>query len=323
MRMRDAFGVLAVFVAVVSLLTAVHAAKISPSPQFFAYLHAKRPALIAFNPSAYQPGQAGTQITPLAEIRADLKALRPAFDGLVLYAYDPSITPAVVEAAADENYRTIVLGIWDPRSSVEIDGVARLIRRHGGSIAFAVCIGNEGINDNRYEIEDLRAAADRLRSLLPTDLVAPVTTSEPWSDYGWPALRSFGDFLAPNIHPVIDRPALPAARAARWARERAEAVARETGRPVLVKETGWPNGGAPGFAPDGQAIFWRAWLENGALERLENPAVWVSYAVAFEAFDAPWKALALASDVEGHWGLLDLGRRPYPAFEVWRNPAER
>ncbi len=321
MRMRVAFGVLA-------LLSAMTGSLAAPLPNetaapFIAYLHGPAPALVAFNPSAYDPGQAEARVTPLAEIRADLRALRPVFDGLVLYAYEPSLTPSVVEAAVAEDFQAILLGIWNPRNPAEIDGAAALIRRHGAHIAFAVCIGNEGINDNRYAIEDVRAAADRLRSLLPPQSMVPVTTSEPWSDYGWPPLHTFGDFLAPNIHPVLDRPALPAAAAARWARQRAEALARTTGRPVLVKETGWPNGGAPGFTAEDQATFWRAWLETGRLVRLGEPPVWVSHAAAFEAFDAPWKAKALASAIEGRWGLLDRERRPYPALEVWRARAGR
>lgn len=321
MRMRVAFAVLALLSAVTRSLAAPLPNEAAPS--FIAYLHGPMPALVAFNPSAYDPGQAEARVTPLAEIRADLRALRPVFDGLVLYAYEPSLTPQLVEAAVAEDYRAIVLGIWNPRDPAEIDGTAALIRRHVARIAFAVCIGNEGINDNRYAIDDVRAAADRLRSLLPPDLVVPLTTSEPSGDYGWPPLRGFGDFLAPNIHPALDRPGLLPDAAARWARRRAEAVALTTGRPVLVKETGWPNGGTPGFTAEDQAAFWRAWLETGRLVHLGEPPTWVSYAAAFEAFDAPWKAKAMASAIEGRWGLLDHERRPHPAFEVWTERAGR
>ncbi len=294
-----------------------------PAPGFAAYLATTDAALIAFNPSAYDPRQPAARLTPLAEVVKDLAALRPAFDGLVLYAYEPHLTEAVVGAAADLGFRAVLLGVWDPRSSREIEGVAAIVRRFGDRLALAVAIGNEGINDNRYTIDDLNAAAARLRGLLPDGAAVPVTTSEPWGDYGWPPLAQFGDFLSPNIHPALDRPALPPEAAAAWARGRAEAVARTLGRPVLVKETGWPHGGGQGggpvFTPEAQAAFWRAWLAAGRFLRLDGTPVWVSYAAAFEAFDAPWKAAQFASGIEGHWGLLALDRTPYPAFAAWRH----
>src|SRR5262249_40537442 len=45
---------------------------------------------------------------------------------------------------------------------------------------------------------------------------------------------------------------------------------------------------------------------------------WVSFAVAFEAYDLPWKAEESKLPVEKSGGLLSAKRQPYPAFEVWR-----
>jgi exo-beta-1,3-glucanase (GH17 family) len=86
---------------------------------------------------------------------------------------------------------------------------------------------------------------------------------------------------------------------------------------VLVKETGIPNGGAPTFSPERQRAFWAAWLAAGRLATIDRPDVFASFAAAFEAFDAPWKAEQLRDPVEGHWGLMNIERRPYPAFAVW------
>ena len=96
---------------------------------------------------------------PADELRADLTALRPAFDGLVLYGFDATLTPGIVEQAATLGYRAVLLGIWDPKSEAEVAGVADLVRRYRDRLALAVCIGNEGINDNRYTIEDLERRA--------------------------------------------------------------------------------------------------------------------------------------------------------------------
>jgi exo-beta-1,3-glucanase (GH17 family) len=100
-------------------------------------------------------------------------------------------------------------------------------------------------------------------------------------------------------------------------RERAAAIARAAGKPVLVKETGLPNGGAALQSPARQYAFWDAYLAAGRVLWIKPGEVWVSFAAAFEAFDAPWKAEQLANPIEGHWGLLSAERKPYPAFAAW------
>jgi exo-beta-1,3-glucanase (GH17 family) len=301
---------------------------------FLAYLRRDEPpaALIAYNPSRYDPRQpvpAGGY--PDDEILADLTALRPGFDGLVLYAFTPGLTDRVVAAALDLGYRALLLGIWDPRSPVETAGVADLVRRFHHRLALAVAIGNEGLNDARYTLDDVARAAAALTAMLPAGVRVPVTTSEPAGDYGWPPLQRFGDFLAPNIHPALDRGDLGPAAAAAWVRGKAQAIACAAGRPVLVKETGVPNGGSDRFSPAGQAAFWGALVAPeaapGAQRRVrQEPCpppwtatahTWVSVAAAFEAFDAPWKAVQMQSPIEGHWGFLAWDRTPYPAFAVF------
>jgi exo-beta-1,3-glucanase (GH17 family) len=272
---------------------------------------------VAFNPSGFDPGASAPGAYPADALRADLAALRPAFDGLILYAFDDRITPAILDHAAVLEYRAALLGIWNPGSDAELAGTAELIRRFAGRLALAVCIGNEGINDNRYGIPDLVAASERLRALSGGIPPVPITTSEPAGDYGWPPLLGFGDFYAPNIHPAIDRDGLDAEAAVAWVHSRAEAIARVGARPVLVKETGLPHGGAAGQSPARQRAFWEAWLARGRFSRIGQPAIFVSHAAAFEAFDAPWKAAKLANHMEGQWGLMSIDRSPYPAFHVW------
>ncbi len=287
------------------------------------YLRSDRAALVAFNPSRYDPRLPPAGAYAVDEVRADLLALRPAFDGLVLYGFDVGLTPGIIEQAANLGYRAMLLGIWDPKSEAEVAGVADLVRRYGDRLALAVCIGNEGINDNRYTIEDVERARDRLRALSGTNVATPVTTSEPAGDYGWPPLRGFGEFLAPNIHPAIDRDALSPESAVAWVRGRAEAIASLSGKPVLVKETGLPNGGGPPHSPERQRAFWVEWLARGRLMPTSAPGSFVSLAGAFEAFDAPWKAVKLESPVEAHWGLMTAERQPYPAFGAWAETAAR
>ena len=287
-------------------------------PSFLAFLQAPDPALIAYVPAGFDPRTPAGGAWPAERIRADLAALRPALDGLVLYDFRPDLTPIILEQAVALDYRAVLLGIWDPRSDAEIAGTAALVARWRERLALAVVIGNEGINDNRYGIADLARARDRLRALTGLDGTAlPLSTSEPSGDYGWPPLLAFGDFLAPNIHPGIDQANLAPQAAVAWVHRRAEAIARAAGRPVLVKETGLPNGGREGFSPERQAAFWTAWLAAGRLQPIDPPRLFVSFAAAFEAFDAPWKSEELRDPMEGRWGLMSIERRPYPAFAAW------
>jgi exo-beta-1,3-glucanase (GH17 family) len=285
---------------------------------FFTYIEtvAVAPALVAFNPTQYDPRPGATRTIPsLASVQADLAALRPAFDGLILYAYDPEVTPTIVAESARQGFRAVLLGIWEPTSATELTGTVALIQQYYGTLALAVCIGNEGLTFTRYTLRDLQTAADRLKASLGPDVPVPFTTSEPFDQYDQTALQQFGDFLAPNIHTVFTQPAQAAAAAAAWVRERAHALATSTGRRVLVKETGMPHGGAPQFTPATQQAFWAAYVKGERVVRI--PGGWVAYNAAFEAVDLPWKAALTHIPLEEAWGLLSTERQPYPAFFVW------
>jgi exo-beta-1,3-glucanase (GH17 family) len=289
---------------------------------FFRYLTSPAPGrLVTYTPSQLDPRQEVNQRRlATSSIRADLEALRPVFDGLILYGYHEACTPRILAVARALRFRAVLLGVWDPKSVAELDGVAEAARLHEKDFALGVLVGNEGVTFKRYEPEDLTIAAARLRRKLPPNV--PLATSEPLVGYKTAAIREFGDFLCPNIHPVFDRPALGAKEAAAWAREQALRLAREARKPVLLKETGFPHGGKEPYSPQTQKEFWAAYLEPGIVSRLKEPAgIWVFHGVAFEAFDLPWKSEASGLPLEKAWGLFSTDRKPYPAAEVWRDRA--
>ena len=186
-------------------------------------------------------------------------------------------------------------------------------------------IGNEGLYFKRYEPDDIRLAAARIALRLPD---VPLTTTEPSVSYRPEQphaafCRSFGDFLAPNIHPVFDRGDLEAAAAARWTREYALRLQRETKLPLVLKETGFPRAGQPKYTPASQRIFWDTLLETGSVVGGNDADSRVFLNVAFEAFDLPWKSEASGLEFERSWGLLTADRAVTPAFEFWRQRAER
>src|SRR5439155_25331174 len=188
-------------------------------------------------------------------LRAVLAAQRPAVDWHIINGNDHDMTPPILAEAKRQRLRAVMLGIWDPRSAAEIAGVAELVRQYHADLALAVCVGNEGIMFRRYTFADLDAAATRLHKQLEKVRV-PLSTSEPAVEYAQERVRRFGDFCAPNVHPVFDKKELTdPAGAASWARDRALAIAETARRPVLVKETGFASAGAKHFSPAAQAAF--------------------------------------------------------------------
>lgn len=285
---------------------------------FYAYLTGKpEPKMICYTPLELDPRQEANHLRlKTSSIRADLVALRPAFNGLILYGYQEASTPRIVALAKELKYKAILLGIWEIRSADEIDGVAALARQYKDDMALSVCVGNEGVTFKRYEPGDLAIAEARLRQRLPKGI--PITTSEPLEGYEKSKeVRAFGDYLAPNLHPVFHQSKLSIPDAAKWAREEAAKLGRQLKKPVLLKETGYAHGGRAKCTPENQTQFWQSYLKPGHVT-WQDGKTWHSYAAAFEAFDLPWKAQASGLPVEKHWGLFNVQRKPYPALEVWK-----
>ena len=298
----------------VVLLAGVSATASPPAkPAMLRYLSGPSASLIAFAPTNWDPRPA-TRRRPSAEsIRKDLEALRPAFNGLVTYGYDKDITPVVIREAVRQRYSAMLLGIWDVKSRTEREGIVRLAKQYWNKLAIGIVVGNEGITFRRYTSKDVETAAALLKKSLG-DLPVPLTTSEPYSAYSRKFLQDFGDFLAPNIHPVFDRPDLKdPVKAVAWVKERAAALSRRAGKPLLVKETGFPHAHQH-FSKDLQARFWRAYLSHRRILPL-NGGLWVSCTCAFEAFDQPFKAQSTGIEFEDDWGLLSSTRSVHPAYD--------
>ncbi|MDO6461290.1 hypothetical protein Q4485_11325 [Granulosicoccaceae sp. 1_MG-2023] len=303
-----------------SLLVALTRQVAADTARFDDYLSRDDSRMVAYNPSALDPrAELNHEQLSSTDLQADLNSLRPAFNGLVLYAWHPMVTPRLLWLADQLGYEAVLLGIWQPRSAAELDGVIALVRRYQDRMALGIVVGNEGINFGRYEYTDLQFAADYLRAALGDSV--PLTTSEPLVGYRDQRVRDFGDFLAPNIHPAIDREDLPPAAAAQWAKDQALSLARDSGKTVLLKETGLPRGGKAIYNPEAQAAFWQAYTDSGLSETAgDGLAV---FKVAFEAFDLPWKAAASGLPIEAWWGLLDPQRQTTPAFAVWQQSAAK
>ncbi len=272
------------------------------------YLADPTSLMMAYTPSRLDPRDpANHDRLKTVDIAQDLQVLRPQFDGLILYGYHEADTPRIVDQAQQQGFRAVLLGIWNPRSAAELDGVIALARQYQDTLAIGILVGNEGLHFGRYEVSDVEFAARRIRAALGSHIL--LATSEPYARYEDKFVLEFGDFLAPNIHPVFDRPELTAIPASEWVHAQAIQLHQKTGKLVIVKETGFPHAGKPQFTPQAQQEFWQAYLRQPG-----TPGVF--HRVAFEAFDLPWKSEASGLEIEKSWGWFDTNRKPLPVFEA-------
>jgi len=327
MSVARVVGVLGVVLLAAAAAGPVRAQHTPPPPAFklFSVLtSAPEPSLVAYSLSTLDPGvPENHRALATSVMRQDLAALRGAFDGLVLYGYQEASTPRIVSVAHSLGYRVVVLGVWDPRSAAELDGVADLAVMYHQELAIGIVIGNEGLTFKRYEPEDLVIAAQRLRRKIPAEV--PLATTEPFEAYSDEFLRGFGDFSAPNIHPVFDRPALGPRRPRPGCGAQPRHWQHALTGPWL-SGVGLPHGGGEKFSPTKQAEFWSEYLRPGLLIRsAEDRKAWSYVGVAFEAIDLDWKARGAApeSSIERCWGLMSASREPYPAFRIWAEVHQR
>lgn len=278
------------------------------STRFRSYLATPSSRMVAYSPS----GEI-LQDPSHRELRTQLTRLREKFDGLSLYQCAPE-TPTLVAMAHELGYKAVLLTVWDPRSESELATASSIVRDQSGSMALAISLGNEGLMEKRYTFADLGAARAELLERSAGHDAVEITTTEPWWLYLKPEekkLREFGDFTSTNIHVVWDTDIADPAIAASWTHDRAKELGDAVGKPILLREAGFPGAGASPrttvhatFTRDLQAAFWRAWIAIP-----NQPAT-----VVFEGFDNPEKHW---NEFEGSWGLLNYSADAWPAWDAF------
>ncbi len=249
----------------------------------------------------------GTTITAATEagIRDDLRVIRPLFSGLITYSCvnGQERIPAI---AQELGFRAIIIGVWDPRSRVEIDNAIRVAKRYPVLVT-AVIVGNEGIFTKRYRPDEVKQAMARIKGECPN---LAVTTSEPFSLYFQQEYADFfqaHDLLMPNIHPLFEpwfKPEEPG-QGVMMVVNVAARFKESYHLPLLIKETGMPSGptGRSGYSQKRQALFWSELYKRFPFAPFRAFA-------CFEAFDTPWKPAAMAVDFPGDhaseafWGFF-------------------
>lgn len=245
---------------------------------------------VAYSPTNFNP--ITSQYPNEASLRSDLEKLVGInTHGIVTYGSE-NILGQIPRIAKEVGIQKVLMGIWDPLSSEEINNAMGAQQHVDG-----YCIGNEGLNV-RYTLPNLESAIDSLRN--QTD--KPVTTTERLNDYyNSQELLDVGDWVFPNAHPfwsgIID-PSL----AVDWTVNQLNDISSRTTRTVVFKEVGLPTEGGAGLSQQNQNEYYRK-LET----RLMNPLASHTRIVHFEAFDQPWKN---SFPVEPHWGFFTSDRTP-------------
>jgi exo-beta-1,3-glucanase (GH17 family) len=292
-----------------------------PRPEALPAIERLRAALahgrfIAYQPTALKVTDGHVTPADPASIRADLRVLRPKFDGLITYDATHG-AESIAAIATALKFRALIIGVWNPADAAELAAAIAAARRFP-ELVLGVSLGNELLLARRSDPAALAALIGGVRARLPGTLL---TTTEPFHIYYRPeVLPLLGelDFLLVNVHPVFQpwfRDA-PDINAAQFVVNVLAELAPFACGPILVKETGVPT--APesqGFSEQRQAAFYLQ------LRRQLPPTPARAFAY-FAAFDAPWRAYdALAvpgaapgvHPEEAHWGLYDAERRPKQA----------
>ncbi len=267
----------------------------------------KNARFMAYTPRSFSVVNGQAQPASLDGITADLRLLRTDFDSLITYSCSNGLelVPAVAEKL---KYIAVIIGIWDPKSEIEIRNTIRLAKKHP-KLILAISIGNEGIYARQYTPADVEKTFLRLRKELPQVFL---TTSEPFFLYLKPEYFDFFnkmDLMLPNIHPTFEQWFNPsdAKNGAAFVLNVANKLQSQYPKPLIVKETGLPSGPASmGFSEAHQSAFWAEILNQAGAS--ETRAV-----SCFEAFDAPWKPAVTkgyfpGSDhiQEAHWGFFTV-----------------
>ncbi|MBI5461792.1 MAG: hypothetical protein HY941_06355 [Gammaproteobacteria bacterium] len=279
---------------------------------------------VAYVPRGFSMLNGVPQPATAAGIRDDLQRLRPYFSGIVTYGLDHG-QALIPELAVNAGFHALMLGVWNPKDTAELDQAIALARRYPRQV-IALILGNEGLFWKRYQARDIETAAAYVRKRLPR---LALGSSEPFSVYLDSADAGVLlklDLLLPNVHPRFEPWFKPdnLEQATTFVTEVLQRLHTVTTKPVLIKETGVPSGPAEqGFTEQRQADFWTRLLAR-------IPSGPTQSIAGFEAFDAPWKPRELQDEFghleasEAYWGLFrqDGSAKPaLKAFGTWTGHA--
>lgn len=207
-------------------------------------------------------------------------------------------------AAAKKYGNKLFLGIYDIGSvSQAVSTIAEGVK-NDWAIVDTVSVGNELVNSGAASVPQVLAAVGQARSALrAAGYQGPVVTVDTFvAATSNPDLCNQSDYCAVNVHPFFDANtgAPQAGKFVTDAVARLRAKLADSGKRIVVTETGWPwQGNANGAAVPGKDTQTAA-LSSIKSSFSSNPAD----CILFTAFNDMWKKPAIATfNAEQFWGM--------------------
>lgn len=286
------------------------------------------PLLAGVSYGPFREGQRPGGPNPTADqLREDLALIAPHWGLLRLYS-SQAPTEDVLRIIRDDHLPIrVMVGAWiapdaEGANAAEVESAIWLANTYPEQVV-AVCIGNEtqvSWSGHRTPPETLvahlRTARARVRQ--------PVTTADDYNFWNKPESQPIADeidFIVVHAYAMWNGKSLDEAVA--WTADTFAAVSKAHPEHAMwIGETGW----ATALNPDGnerqhirapageaeQAKFYDAFTTWARQAR-------VPY-FYFEAFDEPWKGSTDPREVEKHWGLFTVDRKPKPALTTLAAP---
>jgi exo-beta-1,3-glucanase (GH17 family) len=234
-----------------------------------------------------------------ARITADLTALKQeGFQGVVTYTLAGSYA-SIPKIAKSLHFQYVIAGIYNPNDNAEVAAA-----KSGEVLPYAdaFVVGNEGLQDRRYNIDQLTTAITTVQ-----ETGKPTTTTEPGGQYYSGAnstkLLKLGDWLFPNTDYFLwgEKPSTPQFMWTNVSYFYQFALNNnKTKGPVAIKECFFPSAGGAGASEQNQYDWYKIAYDQARAGHFAF--VWG------EAFDQPWKSSTdpVLAPYEPHMGLHGL-----------------
>jgi exo-beta-1,3-glucanase (GH17 family) len=231
-------------------------------------------------------------------------------------------TETILEIVRDDALPLqVMVGVWiAPRTepgaaeanAAEVAEAIRLANAYPEQV-LAINVGNESQVAWSAHRSDRGALIRHLREVRAA-VTQPVTTADDYNFWNKPeshAVAAEVDFLLLHAYAMWNQQSL--ADAVPWTAATIESIqAEHPDLRIVMGETGW----ATQLNPEGDEVA-HIVAPAGEAEQASFYAAFTAWAgevgqpyFYFEAFDEPWKGSLEPREVEKHWGLYDVDRRP-------------
>nr|POE88064.1 cell surface mannoprotein mp65 [Quercus suber] len=254
---------------------------------------------------AYSPYHTDNSCKSQDEVNADFDIIfNSGFATPLIRTYGMECNQVAMVLSAIQSHGSqsqIFAGIYDPVNP-EPEIQAMISAANGDwSLFNTISVGNEGINDGRYSIDQLSSGLGQVKSELSgAGYGGPVVTVDVFAVYyNQPDLCNVGDYVAVNCHPYFDG-GVTFDQAGAFVTDQHQKVADTCGgKRVLITESGWPSQGAT----NNNAVP-SASNQQAAVSSLRGAFPNSGDLILFTSFNDYWKQDNTGLGVEHFWGIF-------------------